>query len=78
MLPAALPSLDEVREPLAQQWVLTETLKRLKVKADELAARVRKGESIESVAAASGSRVQRVAGMSAKTPSNIRSSDVTS
>lgn len=64
VLPAALPSLDEVREPLAQQWVLTETLKRLKVKADELAARVRKGESIESVAAASGSRVQRVAGMS--------------
>ena len=64
VLPAAMPPLADIREPLSQQWVLTETLKRLKVKADELAARIRKGESIEAVAASSGSRVQRVAGIS--------------
>lgn len=64
IVPAAMPPLAEIRAPLAQQWVLTETLKRLKIKADELAARIRKGESIEAVAASAGSRVQRVAGIS--------------
>jgi peptidyl-prolyl cis-trans isomerase D len=64
IVPAAMPPLAEIRAPLAQQWMLTETLKRLKIKADELAARIRKGESIEAVAASAGSRVQRVAGIS--------------
>lgn len=52
--PAALPNLDEVREPLAQQWVLRENAKRLAAKAEELAGRVRGGEDIAAVAASAG------------------------
>lgn len=52
--PAALPTLAEVREPLAQQWVLRENAKRLAAKAEELAGRVRGGEDIGAVAASAG------------------------
>ncbi len=64
VIPAALPPLAEIKGPLANQWMLQELSKRLKAKADELAARVRKGESLDSVAAAAGSKVQKVAGLS--------------
>jgi peptidyl-prolyl cis-trans isomerase D len=52
--PAALPTLAEVREPLARQWVLRENAKLLSTKAEELAGRVRSGEEIASVAASAG------------------------
>ncbi|CAN5181075.1 peptidylprolyl isomerase [soil metagenome] len=52
--PAALPTLAEVREPLAQQWILRENAKRLAAKAEELAGRVRSGQDIAAVAASSG------------------------
>jgi peptidyl-prolyl cis-trans isomerase D len=52
--PAALPTLADVREPLAQQWVLRENAKRLAAKAEELAGRVRAGEDIGAVAASAG------------------------
>jgi len=55
--PAALPTLDEVRAPLAQQWTLREDAKRLAAKANELAARVRAGEDIAKVAASAGATV---------------------
>jgi peptidyl-prolyl cis-trans isomerase D len=60
IIPSAMPSLAEVRAPVAQQWMLTELLKRMKAKADELGARVKKGESLEAVAASVGGQVQRV------------------
>jgi peptidyl-prolyl cis-trans isomerase D len=52
--PAALPTLAEVREPLAQQWTLRENARRLTAKAEELAARVRGGEDIAAVATSAG------------------------
>ncbi|CAN5470662.1 peptidylprolyl isomerase [soil metagenome] len=52
--PAALPALAEIREPLAQQWVLRENAKRLAAKAEELASRVRSGQDIAAVAASAG------------------------
>lgn len=52
--PAALPSLDEVREPLARQWVLRENSRLLTTKAEQLAGRVRGGEDIAAVAASVG------------------------
>ncbi|MBI1683747.1 peptidylprolyl isomerase [Caulobacter hibisci] len=64
VIAAALPPLAEIKVPLSQQWMLNEMVKRLKAKADELAARVRKGESLDSVAAAAGSKVQKIAGLS--------------
>lgn len=48
--PSALPTLAEVREPLAQQWIQRETLRKLSAKAEELAGRVRNGEDIAAVA----------------------------
>ncbi|WP_396593013.1 peptidyl-prolyl cis-trans isomerase [Brevundimonas sp. R86498] len=52
--PAALPTLAEVRAPLAQQWTLRENGRRLTARADALAARVRGGEDIAAVAASAG------------------------
>lgn len=52
--PAALPTLAEVREPLAREWVGRETARRLTAKAEELANRVRGGQDIAAVAASAG------------------------
>jgi peptidyl-prolyl cis-trans isomerase D len=60
VIPSAMPPLAEIREPLAQQWQLDQLLQRMKVKADELVGRVKKGESLEAVAASSQTKVQRV------------------
>lgn len=49
--PAALPSLDEVREFLTTQWTARENARLLAAKTDELAGRVRGGEDIAAVAA---------------------------
>jgi peptidyl-prolyl cis-trans isomerase D len=48
--PSALPTLAEVREPLAAQWIQRETMRRLSAKAEELTTRVRNGEDIAAVA----------------------------
>lgn len=55
--PAALPTLAEVREPLAREWVARETARRLSAKADELANRVRSGQDIAAVAASAGANL---------------------
>lgn len=55
--PAALPTLDEVRAPLAQQWTMRENAKRLSAKAEELAGRIRSGQDIAAVAASAGTTV---------------------
>jgi peptidyl-prolyl cis-trans isomerase D len=60
VIPKALPPLAEIKPQLTQQWMITKLLERMKAKADELGARVKKGESMEAVAAAAGSNVQRV------------------
>jgi peptidyl-prolyl cis-trans isomerase D len=64
VIAAALPPLDAIKPQLAQVWLQTEMGKRLQAKADALAARVKKGESMEAVAASAGSKVQRVPGIS--------------
>ncbi len=55
--PAALPSLADIRAPLAQQWVARENARRLTNKAEELAARVRAGEDIAVVARSAGAEL---------------------
>ena len=57
--PPAKLTVDEVRVPVTGQLVVQDTLKRLTAKADELTARLKKGESIAVVAAASGASVGR-------------------
>lgn len=55
--PSAVPALADIREPLAQQWVLRENAKRLAAKTEELAARIRSGQDIAAVAASAGATV---------------------
>lgn len=58
--PASLPSLAEVREPLAGRWMQLEMVKRMQARADQLAERVRKGEPMAAVAASAGARLRQV------------------
>ena len=58
ILPAALPPLAGIREPLAQQWVLRENARLLSTRASALAARVRGGEDLAAVAASVRATVQ--------------------
>jgi peptidyl-prolyl cis-trans isomerase D len=64
VIPSALPALAEVKPQLTQVWLQNEMTTRLQAKADQLVARVKKGESIEAVAKSAGSQVQRVPGIS--------------
>jgi len=64
VIPSAMPPLAEIKPQLTQFWLQTQMSERMREKADALAAQVRKGASLESVAAANGSRVQRVPGLS--------------
>ncbi len=59
----AMPPLAEVKPQLVRVWMMREMVKRLQAKADELAARVKKGESLEAVAASVGGRVGHATGI---------------
>jgi peptidyl-prolyl cis-trans isomerase D len=59
----AMPPLEEVKPQLVRVWTMREIAKRMQTRADELAARVRNGETLDAVAAASGARVIRVANL---------------
>jgi peptidyl-prolyl cis-trans isomerase D len=63
IIPKALPTLDEVRPKLTQVWMAREMAKRLTTKADELAAELKKGKSLEAVAATVGAPVAHVAAL---------------
>ena len=63
ILPAALPPLAGIREPLAQQWVLRENARLLSARASALAARVRGGEDLAAVAASVGAKLQTGTGL---------------
>jgi peptidyl-prolyl cis-trans isomerase D len=60
IIPAAMPSLAEVRPVLADAWKKRELVNRMQARADELAARVRKGESLDAVAKSAGQSVVQV------------------
>jgi peptidyl-prolyl cis-trans isomerase D len=62
--PASMPPLAEIKPQLTAVWMGQELTKRLKAKADALVARVKKGESIDAVAASVQSKVQKVPGLS--------------
>lgn len=64
VIPSAMPPLAEIKPALSQRWMLDKLFERMKAKADELGARVKKGESMEAVAASAQSKVQRVPNIS--------------
>lgn len=59
----ALPALTEVKPALTRVWMQRETLKRIQTKADELSARLSKGESVAAVAASIGVQPVKLAGL---------------
>jgi len=63
VFPAALPPLDEIRQPLTQQWTLRENARLLGTRANVLAARVRGGEDLAAVAASVGASLQTGSGL---------------
>ncbi|MBX7247715.1 MAG: SurA N-terminal domain-containing protein [Caulobacteraceae bacterium] len=58
VIPAGLPTLANNRVELTNAWMIRELDKRLKAKADELANRIRRGESVAAVVASAGGRAQ--------------------
>lgn len=65
--PPSLPPLDGVRNELTGAWMRQEMARRLETRANELAARVRKGETLDAVGASAGFQVSRAAGVSRQT-----------
>ncbi|CAN5291674.1 peptidylprolyl isomerase [soil metagenome] len=64
---AAMRTLDEVRVDLTKAYVEREQAKLLQKQADTLSARVRKGESLEAVAASAGIAVDHFVGVDPET-----------
>ena len=67
IIPAALPPFAEIRPRLAQAWTQRELARAMQARAETLAARLKKGETLEAVAASAGSSVTRVAGLNRQT-----------
>jgi peptidyl-prolyl cis-trans isomerase D len=67
VIPPAMPALAEVRPQLVRVWTMRELAKTMQARADAFAARLRKGESLEAVAASAGSSVTRVSDLSRQT-----------
>ena len=67
IVPKAMPPLAEVKPMLTQVWMQRETIKRLQARADALAERVKKGETLAAVAASAGAQVVRAPSMSRQT-----------
>ncbi len=63
VIPPAIPPFAEIKPVLARAWTQRELVKAMQAKADALAARVKKGESLEAVAASAGSSVTPVPGI---------------
>lgn len=63
IIPPAMPPLAEIRPMLANAWTKRELVKAMQARADAFAARLKKGESLEAVAAAAGSTVTRAPGI---------------
>ncbi|MEW5687632.1 MAG: SurA N-terminal domain-containing protein [Pseudomonadota bacterium] len=67
ILPAHVPPLAEIRPMITQAWMQREVVRALEAKANALTARVKKGETLEAVAASAGASVVRVPGLTRQT-----------
>lgn len=65
VVPPAMPPLEAIRPTLIRSMMMRRASDAMKAKADGLVARIRKGESMDAVAASAGLRVERVNGLSA-------------
>lgn len=62
-----VPPLAEIRDQLTRVWMFRELSKALQARADALAARLTKGESLEAVAGSTGYPLQRMTDLSRQT-----------
>lgn len=62
--PARVPPLDDIRAIATAQFMRRELVRALEAKAEAIAARVRKGETLEAAAASNGASVQTLTGLS--------------
>jgi peptidyl-prolyl cis-trans isomerase D len=60
VLPPAVRALNEIRQPLTQFWINRELAQRMNARAEELAAKMRKGESLEAAAAEGHAQVGHI------------------
>jgi peptidyl-prolyl cis-trans isomerase D len=67
IIPPAMPPLDEIRPVLTRAWTQRELIKAMQAKADAIAAKVKKGETLEAAAASAGSTVTHVPGVDRRT-----------
>jgi peptidyl-prolyl cis-trans isomerase D len=63
VIPPAVPPLASIKPELTQAWMTRQLVKALQAKAEGLAERVRKGESLEAVGASAGVKLVRVPGV---------------
>ena len=71
IVPAAMPALADVRATLTPQWIARENARLLTDKTNALAARVRAGEDIATVAASVGAPVQTRTGISRESQAEV-------
>ena len=64
VLPPSMPPLAEIRPALVAEWMRQEIAHRIEARANDLSARVKKGEKLDAVAASAGYPVTRLAGLS--------------
>jgi peptidyl-prolyl cis-trans isomerase D len=69
VIPAHVPSLEELRPVATADLMRRDLIQALETRAEALAARIRKGESFEAVAASAGYPPQRVPALSRQTAS---------
>jgi peptidyl-prolyl cis-trans isomerase D len=63
VIPPAIPPFEEIKPVLTRAWTQRELVKAMQARADALAERVKKGESLEAVAASAGSSVTQIPGI---------------
>lgn len=64
VIPPSVPTLDEIKPRLVQAYMIDQMTQRLQAKADEAMGRLKKGESMDAVAAALNAKVQHANGVS--------------
>ncbi len=67
IVPTHVQPLDEIRPIVTGAWMRREINRQLEARGEALLARVKKGESIDAVAASSGHAIARVPGLSRQT-----------
>jgi peptidyl-prolyl cis-trans isomerase D len=63
VIPPAMPAFAEIKPMLTRAWTVRALTQALQAKAEDLAARLRKGETLDAVSAASHARVVRLPGV---------------